>query len=280
MTKLIKTIEELHKELESLPKPVGLVPTMGALHNGHISLIKAASEECKTVIVYVFVNPLQFAPNEDYKEYPRDLDRDLKKCQENNVHILFAPPVEEVYQDESNKALVEVPYNLSSILCGKTRRNHFSGVATVIKRFIELIKPENIYFGQKDYQQVHVIKWLVKNFQFPTIVRECPIVREDSGLALSSRNKRLKGDQKEIALNLYKSLNYAKQNMKTGIFTPGKAILESIVFLSNVKGLEVEYFEARKNEDLSEVSDKERKNFRFFIAAKVGDVRLIDNIEV
>ena len=282
MTLQIKTISELKDKLKQCNTPLGLVPTMGALHEGHISLIKKAKEECKTVVVYVFVNPLQFGANEDFTTYPRDLESDLKICRKLAVDYIFTPTSEEIYPDleEAKTNAIHPPEALRTILCGKTREGHFSGVATVIKRFIDIVQPHNIYFGEKDLQQLYVINWLIKKYNLPTTVKPCPTIRESSGLACSSRNQYLSKNEKLIAAALYKALKLAKQNTRSGIFTIKKAILESLIFLSQFPEIKVDYFEARNKEDLSLVADNLKNGFYYLIAAKINNTRLIDNIEV
>ncbi len=281
MTALIKATSEIKDILAKEKRPLGFVPTMGALHDGHISLIKAAREECKLVVVSIFVNPLQFAPNEDFKKYPRNLENDLKVCNENTVDYVFAPDEKEIYPDESSKnKSIESPKELTGILCGKTRIGHFQGVATVVKKLFDIVQPDYAYFGEKDLQQLYVIKWLVKEYNLPIFIRSCPTVREPNGLAVSSRNQYLTLEQKKTAANIYESLKSAKYNMRIGIFTVSKAILESLIFLSQYPEIKVEYFEARDKDLLAKVDENRRKGFYYFVAAKVGNVRLIDNIEV
>lgn len=280
MALLIKTIDDIKSELSKSSKPIGFVPTMGALHEGHISLIEAAKKQCITVVVSIFVNPLQFGPSEDFEKYPRDLENDLKICKENNVDIVFVPDENEIYPSCSDKELICPPENISGILCGKTRKDHFSGVAIVIKKLFDIICPDIAYFGKKDLQQLYIINWLVQEYNLPVKIVSCPTMREKNGLALSSRNKYLTSGQKDIAANLYKSLKLAKENTKLGIFTVHKAIIESLIFLSQIPEIKVEYFEAMDKENLSEVSEEKTNNFYYLIAARVNGVRLIDNIEV
>jgi len=280
MTKLIKTIHDFKQN--SFNEPIGLVPTMGALHEGHFSLINAAKKECSTVIVYIFINPLQFGEGENYDIYPRDLDSDIEKCKKINVDFVFAPETSEIFPD-ANKVknnLIKPPSELSSILCGKTRINHFDGVATVVKRFLNIVNPDNVYFGKKDLQQLYIIYWLIKEFKLKTIVKDCPIVREKGGLAYSSRNNHLDEKQKEIASNIYKALKLAKDNVRSGMFSIQESILESLVHLTKHSDIKVEYFEARNKNDLTEVNGKVQSGFYFLTACNVGNVRLIDNIEV
>ena len=282
MTSLIKSIQDIKNVIAKCAKPLGLVPTMGSLHAGHISLIKTAKSECKTTIVYIFVNPLQFGPNEDFNEYPRDLAHDLKTCEENNIDFVFAPEINEIYPDieAAKRNLIKPPDNLVNILCGKTRKHHFGGVATVVKRFFEIIEPNFVYFGEKDLQQLYIIKWLVKEFNLPITIKSCPIAREHTGLAYSSRNEYLSSGEKIIAASLYKALKLAKENTRSGIFPSNKAILESLIFLSHFPEIKVEYFEAKDKTNLADVSIDIKRGFYYLIAAKIGNVRLVDNIEV
>lgn len=280
MTVLIKTIDEIKSVLAKVNRPVGFVPTMGALHAGHVSLMVAAKEECKTTVVSNFVNPLQFGPGEDYERYPRDLENDLNICKGQNVDYMFVPDEKEIYPDINKIQVINPSKALTSILCGKTRKGHFSGVATVIKRLLEIIEPDYIYFGEKDLQQIYVIRWLVNEYKIHTFVRACPIIREKNGLACSSRNAFLTKEQIKIASNIYKALQLAKQNVKSGMFTPTKAALESLIFLSKFPEIKVEYFEVRDKNNLDEINEDKVKGFYFLIAVKIGNVRLIDNIEI
>ena len=280
MTALIKTINEIKNVLAKAERPVGFVPTMGALHAGHISLISIAKEECKTVIVSDFINPLQFGPEEDYERYPRDLEGDLNICKEHNVGYVFAPDEKEIYPDNDKTQNINPPTNLTNILCGKTRKTHFSGVATVVRKFLKIIESDYVYFGEKDLQQTYIVRWLVNEYKIHTFVRSCPIIREENGLACSSRNKFLTKEQIKKASNIYKALQLARQNVRSGIFTPHKAVLESLIFLSKFPEIKVEYFEARDKNNLNEINENKIKGFYFLIAATIENVRLIDNIEV
>lgn len=280
MATIIKSAKDITSVLAQSERSIGLVTTMGALHDGHISLIKASKFDCKTTVVSIYVNPLQFGPNEDYKTYPRDLKSDLKICEENNVDYVFVPDDNEIYPGDNKENIVKPPISLASDLCGKTRINHFSGVSTVVKRLFEIVQPDYSYFGEKDLQQLYVVKWLVKEFNLPIFVRACPTVRESSGLAFSSRNLNLSAKEKEIASNLHKALVMAKKNIRSGFFNLSKSILESLIFLSKFPEIKVEYFEARDKNDFSKVDDEKKEGFYLLIAAKVGKTRLIDNVEI
>ncbi len=280
MATIIKSAKDITSVLAQSERSIGLVTTMGALHDGHISLIKASKFDCKTTVVSIYVNPLQFGPSEDFQTYPRDLKNDLKICEENNVDYVFVPDDNEIYPDDTKKDLTMPPANLYSDLCGRTRTNHFSGVSTVVKRLFEVVQPDYSYFGEKDLQQLYIVRWLVKEFNLPIFVRACPTVRESNGLAFSSRNLNLSAKEKYIASNLYKALVMAKKNIRSGFFNVSKSILESLIFLSKFPEIKVEYFEARDKNDFNKVDDGKKEGFYFLIAAKVGKVRLIDNVEV
>ena len=283
MTKLLKTISEVKAVVNKNTRPIGLVPTMGALHKGHISLIEQCVKESKMSFVSIFVNPTQFSQGEDFEKYPRELESDLEICSKSNVDYVFAPSVQEIYSEAKEVEKTEMilpPENLSNILCGKTRKNHFSGVATVVRKLFGIFESDFAYFGKKDLQQLYVVNWLVNNYKSPTLVKECETIREANGLAYSSRNKYLAEDQKVLASNLYKALKLAKQNARSGLFTPREAILESLVFLARFSEIKVEYFDARSKEDLKEVLENTKSGFYFLLAARVCGVRLIDNIEI
>lgn len=280
MVSVHKTIQEIKNITSQATRPIGFVPTMGALHPGHESLIRTCRDECKTVVVSIFVNPLQFGPGEDFEKYPRDLKRDLNICEENKVDYLFVPDEREIYPDTNKIEFIHPPEELTNILCGKKRKDHFSGVATVVKKLFSIVEPDYAYFGEKDLQQLYIVRWLVKTFQLPVFVRGCPIIREVNGLAFSSRNRYLNPEQQELASNVYKSLLLARRNVRSGIFTVNKAILESLIFLSQFPEIKVEYFEARDKENLEPVKENKVKGFYFLTAVHLYGVRLIDNIEV
>ena len=214
---LVHTIDEVKntvKEWKNLK--VGLVPTMGALHEGHLSLIKKAKETCDKVVVSVFVNPIQFGPSEDFDKYPRTLDKDMELCNSVGVDLVFAPTPKEMYGEGnrlSNDTLTYVcpPFFYVNKLCGKTRVGHFDGVCTVVLKLFNIVQPNYGFFGQKDAQQVIIIKKMVKDLNVPIEIIQCPIVREESGLALSSRNKYLSEEGKKDALVLSQIL----RNIKT-----------------------------------------------------------------
>lgn len=280
---LVHTIKEVREQIKEWKKAgltVGLVPTMGALHNGHLSLIKKAVEKCDKVVVSVFVNPIQFCPGEDLDKYPRTLEADQKLCESNGVNIVFAPTPSEMYGDcqmRTNDFLTYVipPFFYVNKLCGKSRVGHFDGVCTVVNKLFNIVQPDFAFFGQKDAQQLIIIKKMVKDLNIPVEIIPCPIVREESGLALSSRNKYLSEEDKIQALALSKILNNIKNCYKKGI-TDVEALKETAYqFLNDHHDLE--YLEFMNEENLDEMTTAD-DHTRVFIACKVGRVRLIDNI--
>ena len=280
---LVHTIKEVREQIKEWKKAgltVGLVPTMGALHNGHLSLIKKAVEKCDKVVVSVFVNPIQFCPGEDLDKYPRTLEADQKLCESNGVNIVFAPTPSEMYGDcqmRTNDFLTYVipPFFYVNKLCGKSRVGHFDGVCTVVNKLFNIVQPDFAFFGQKDAQQLIIIKKMVKDLNIPVEIIPCPIVREESGLALSSRNKYLSEEDKIQALALSKILNNIKNCYKKGI-TDVEALKETAYQFLN-DNHDLEYLEFMNEENLDEMTTAD-DHTRVFIACKVGGVRLIDNI--
>lgn len=280
---LLHKIDEVRAQVKEWKKQglvVGLVPTMGALHNGHLSLIKKAVEKCDKVVVSVFVNPIQFCPGEDLDKYPRTLEADTKLCDDAGVSIVFAPSPNEMYgegQMRTNDFLTYVipPFFYVNKLCGKSRVGHFDGVCTVVNKLFNIVQPDYAFFGQKDAQQLIIIKKMVKDLNIPVEIVPCSIVREESGLALSSRNKYLSDEDKKEALVLSKILNNINSCYKKGV-TDVEALKETAYGFLN-EHHELEYLEFMNQEDLEEVS-KADDNTRVFIACRVGGVRLIDNI--
>ena len=280
---LSHNIEEVRAEVKRWRKEgltVGLVPTMGALHDGHLSLIKKAKETCDKVVVSDFVNPIQFGPSEDFDKYPRTLDADMELCNKEGVDIVFAPSADEMYglgQRLSNDTLTYVcpPFFYVNTLCGKSRTGHFDGVCTVVLKLFNIVQPDYAFFGQKDAQQVIIIKKMVKDLNVPIEIVQCPIVREESGLALSSRNKYLTEEGKKDALVLSKILNNIKTCYQKGI-TDTNALKETAYsFLTEKQDLE--YLEIVDKITL-ENKIKADDNSIALIACRVENVRLIDNI--
>lgn len=277
---LIHKIEELRKiRKEWNGLKVGIVPTMGALHEGHLSLIKKAKASCDKVIVSVFVNPIQFGPSEDYDKYPRTLDKDYELCCKEGVDIVFAPSPDEMYGggrlSNDNLTYVCPPFFYVNKLCGKSRVGHFDGVCTVVLKLFNITQPDCAFFGQKDAQQVIIIKKMVKDLNVPISIVQCPIVRESSGLALSSRNKYLSEEGKKDALVLSNILNNIKSCYLKGI-TDIKALKETAYSFLNEKH-DLEYLEIVDRDTLEE-KEKADNNSIALIACRVENVRLIDNI--
>lgn len=275
---IISTIEETRKTIQDWKKQgliIGFVPTMGALHIGHESLIRKARQECDKVIVSIFVNPIQFGPNEDYNHYPRQLDSDAKSCINNKADLIFAPTVEEMYPEKEYLTKVCPPEFFQNKLCGNSRPGHFDGVATVVLKLFNIIQPDKAYFGQKDAQQLIIIKKTCRDLSLPVEIIGCPIIRDTDGLACSSRNAYLSTEARQKALSLYKTLDKVEElylcgiNSKDEIFKTAKQCLES--------GVELEYLEANDLNTLESI-DTIKPDTLISIAARVGGVRLIDNI--
>lgn len=254
---------------------VGLVPTMGALHAGHESLIKKAKETCDRVIVSIFVNPIQFGPKEDYNIYPRILKKDQDICDKNNVDIIFHPEVKEMYPDMDNLTIVNPPDSFKNKLCGLTREGHFDGVATVVLKLFNIIQPDKAYFGQKDFQQLIIIKKLCRDLNISAEIIGCPIIREKDGLALSSRNQYLSTESRKEALILYKILQEIYNYYISDYKESNKIFPEILKKYSNAD--KIEYLKIYEQENFKETNILS-PGCIVVIAAKIGGVRLIDNI--
>lgn len=259
---------------------IGLVPTMGALHAGHASLIKKAKETCDKVVVSVFVNPIQFGPNEDYNKYPRTLENDKKLCDESGVDIVFAPTPNEMYGEnkklkDTDLTFVCPPYKLVDCLCGKSRVGHFDGVATVVFKLFNIVTPDYAFFGQKDAQQLFILKQAVKDLDLNVEIVACPIIREEDGLAMSSRNTYLSKEERMEALTISKALREIQKTYVGGI--DDAKILFDVAVATISKNVEIEYIEFR-NFDTFDKIEKISENTLVAIAVRVGKTRLIDNI--
>jgi pantoate--beta-alanine ligase len=246
-------------------KTVGLVPTMGALHEGHASLIRRARKDCDKVAVSIFVNPAQFGPNEDYTRYPRTFAADQKLCAQAGADAIYAPAAGDVYP-EGFKTDVEVGGGLSTTLEGAVRPGHFKGVATVVLKLFNAASPHLAYFGEKDWQQLQVIRTMARDLDLPIKIIGCPIIREKDGLALSSRNRYLSAPDRAKAGALYQSL-------KTGSPQKARALLEA------VPGLSIDYLALVDADTLKEAGPQTRRR-RFLGAVRLGGTRLIDNVPV
>jgi len=256
---------------------VGFVPTMGALHAGHLSLIQAAREECDFVVVSIFVNPTQFGPNEDFTKYPRNAETDFKLCAEAGVDVVFQPTVETIYPS-GYATFVDVT-GLSDVLEGKFRPGHFRGVATVVLKLFHIVPADFAYFGQKDYQQQTIIRRMCAELNLPIEIRVCPTVREADGLALSSRNVYLNAEERRSALALMRSLHLARELISSGGKDLANVRQEMFELLTKTPRVRAEYATLIHPETLDEVSDV-LPRLVAVVAARVGATRLIDNLVI
>jgi pantoate--beta-alanine ligase len=276
----LRTKAELRSALEPARRQgqtIGLVPTMGYLHEGHLSLIRAARAECDLVVMSLFVNPTQFGPGEDLDRYPRDEERDLRLAAEAGADLVFAPPVSEVYAPDASTA-VEVTGPLTNVLDGDSARRgpeHFRGVTTVVAKLFNLVGPDVAYFGQKDAQQAVVIRRMVRDLDFPVRVEVLPTVREADGLAMSSRNAYLEPADRERATALSRALGAAEQEALAGSLADGLAAARRELAAA---AIEPEYLEARDAETLEPVEWLADRPVLVLVAARVGAARLIDNV--
>lgn len=257
---------------------VALVPTMGNLHSGHISLVDLAREHAERVVVSIFVNPTQFGEGEDFDKYPRTLERDTRRLRKISADLIFAPAVETMYPFGLEDATrVSVP-RLTENFCGATRPGHFDGVTTVVARLYALVQPDVAVFGQKDYQQQLVIRHMTTDLNLPVKVVTGETVREDSGLAMSSRNQYLSDEERETAPLLYATLNHAGEELQNGRRNFAELEKESTAALAEA-GFDVDYFAIRRAQNL-EIPDRDCDELVLLAAAQLGDARLIDNIVV
>jgi pantoate ligase / CMP/dCMP kinase len=285
---IFKTIAGLRCYLKANKQDnlIGLVPTMGALHQGHESLIKRAISETDLVVVSIFINPLQFNPQEDLNKYPRQLERDIKTCEEWGVNVIFSPELDEIYEQKdtsitteslTNTTQVIPPQFMMNILCGKSRPGHFEGVATIVIKLFNIVQPNIAYFGEKDGQQLTIIRRLVKDLNIPIEIKGCGIIREESGLALSSRNQYLNPIEKEKASILYRSLHIAKMAFQNGE-RDGKILINLVAQkLKSVTEIHIDYINLVDCETLEPLTKIETRGL-LAIAVYLGKTRLIDNI--
>jgi|SRR5579863_5157695 len=276
--KIFTTIGEIRaasREARRAGKRLGLVPTMGALHEGHLSLIRAAKESCQVVTASIFVNPTQFGPNEDLARYPRPFERDRELLEKEGVDLLFAPAVEEMYpRGAVTWVTVE---ELSGKLDGGSRPGHFRGVTTVVAKLLHVVEPDAAFFGQKDAAQVAIIRRMVRDLNFPVEIVVCPIVRETDGLAMSSRNSYLDPQQRKHALVLQRSLMRVKQMAGEGEDEAAKLIAAAKEVMAGEPAVRLDYFEIVDPDSLDPITDV-AKGALVAVAAYVGTTRLIDNV--
>lgn len=277
--KVIHTIKDLQAELSVLKaqgKKVGLVPTMGALHAGHASLVKRSVNENEVTVVSVFVNPTQFNDKNDLVKYPRTLDADCKLLEACGATYAFAPSAEEMYPEPDTRQFSYAP--LDTVMEGAFRPGHFNGVCQIVSKLFEAVKPHRAYFGEKDFQQLAIIREMVRQMQFDLEIVGCPIVREEDGLALSSRNARLSAEERENALKISQTL------FKSRTFAATHTVSETLKFVEDaiaaVPGLRLEYFEIVDGNTLQKVDNWNQTSYVVgCITVFCGDVRLIDNIK-
>lgn len=256
---------------------VGFVPTMGALHEGHAALMRKARESCQNVVVSIFVNPMQFGPNEDYARYPRTFDRDVELCRLEGVDAILHPSVEEIYPSPIAEIThVVPPERLVKRLCGLFRPGHFEGVATVVMKLFAIAQPEVAFFGEKDYQQLTIIKQMVSDLNLDMRIEGVPTVRESDGLALSSRNAYLTSDQRKLAPRLQATISRVKDQILQGKLAVDEAVASGKKQLSE-SGFDVQYLEVVDAETLSTLKQAFTP-LVVLVAAKLGAVRLIDNV--
>lgn len=279
-TQLVRTIPEIRNRLE-LPRMrghvIGLVPTMGALHAGHAALIERARRDCQTVVVSIFVNPIQFDRPDDYEAYAIDLAKDMDACDTLGVDFVFAPSAQEMYP-EPPRTLVEVE-GVSEHLCGKFRPGHFRGVSTVVAKLFHIVGPDRAYFGEKDAQQLAVIQRMVADLNIPVEIVSVPTVREEDGLALSSRNRRLTHEERNLAPALYQALQLGADCIRKGSTSAEQVRTAALSDLQKHPEFGVEYLEVVDPSNMTPV-ETIRGPVRIATAAWLGSVRLIDNVLV
>ncbi|HHG74174.1 MAG TPA: pantoate--beta-alanine ligase [Persephonella sp.] len=271
-------MKQITKRLKKEGKTIGFVPTMGYLHEGHVSLIRCSKKDNDITVVSIFVNPIQFGKNEDLDRYPRDLERDVEICTKEGVDYVFYPSADEMYP-EGFSTYVEVE-GITQRLCGAFRSGHFKGVTTVVAKLFNIVQPDRAYFGEKDYQQLKVIQKMVRDLNIDVEVIGCPLIREKDGLALSSRNKYLTPEERKSALSISRALFRAKQMFESGEKDPSKVIDEVKRIISSqplVK--EIQYVEVVDPERLTPKKKLEKGDV-VAVAVFVGNTRLIDNIKL
>jgi pantoate--beta-alanine ligase len=279
VTLVLKTAAQVRAfcaDLKQQRKTLALVPTMGFLHAGHVSLMREAKQRCDAVAVSIFVNPTQFGPNEDLSRYPRDFEGDIKQCEGAGVEVVYAPSQTEVYPP-GFQSFINVEH-LSTGLCGEKRPGHFRGVATVVAKLLALFRPDVALFGEKDFQQLQVIKRLNRDLDLGAEIVGLPTIREPDGLAMSSRNKYLSEGERHSALAIWRSMQEAKRLVQSGE-TSSALVIAATVRRLDAAGFRVDYVDIRGSVELK-FQEKIEAPARIFIAAFMGQTRLIDNMEI
>lgn len=281
-TQIIRDAQKLSEfahQAQKSGKTIGLVPTMGYLHEGHLSLIRAARQKADVVIVSDFVNPTQFGPAEDYATYPRDEQADFEKCQSCGADVLFIPTVETLYPNGQDSTWVEVS-KMGNILCGATRPGHFRGVATVVTKLLWLSRADYAFFGEKDYQQLTILRRMAQDLGCPTQIIGMPLVREADGLAMSSRNVRLTPDERKQALSLSQGIKAARERFQHGVRSVRELTQAAQDIIQAQKDTAIQYISIADPDSLDIFTDTVPEHAIMLLAVKVGAVRLIDNMRL
>ncbi len=274
----VKAMQDWCREQKKQGKSIGLVPTMGYLHAGHVSLVRAARRDCDIVVVSIFVNPIQFGQGEDYETYPRELERDSALLVKENADAIFAPEVKDMYPSGYD-TFVEVFGGITAKMCGASRPGHFKGVTTVVSKLFHICQPDRAYFGQKDAQQLLIIKKMVSELNFPLEIVRMPIIRESDGLAMSSRNVYLNEEERQQALVLNQALKMTETDIRDGERNI-KKIRQKIQDMIETRPLaRIDYIEISSGQDLSELEEIQGEVL-IALAVKFGNTRLIDNLLV
>ena len=274
--KTFSSYKKLITELKNRKGSLGLVPTMGSLHDGHISLVEKAIQQNANVIVSIFINPTQFERERDLKNYPVNLNGDLNQLKSFNNVLVFVPSIKELYPNHIEAKEYDFG-KIDKIMEGKARLNHFNGVATIVEKLIYIFKPDFAYFGEKDFQQLAIIKSLINQIGVKTKIISCPTIREDDGLAMSSRNQLLNKEDRKKAILLYKALLEAKELMHS--LSPLEIEKTISAKFTNIEHIKLQYFNILTDKSFSRIKNTNyRERYRAFIACQIGNVRLIDNI--
>ena len=273
--KTISTIQEFRKWRKGITGPIGFVPTMGALHAGHLSLVEESIATCQNTIVSIYLNPAQFSPGEDLNRYPKTIDADIKKLSSFQVDCVFLPNDSEMYPKEFSTQIQE--NSLSSVLEGNSRPEFFTGVITIVAKLFNIIEPTHVFFGEKDAQQLHIIKKIISDLNYSIEVVSCPIIREKNGLAMSSRNEYLNNAERKIAATIQQALQEGKNLIISGERN-SRIIRDKIINTINTeKLLRIDYVSVADSKTLMEISDKIKKDVLISVAVYLGEIRLIDN---
>ena len=277
ITGSIEKVRKISRKETKLGKIIGFVPTMGALHEGHLSLVRRARKECDFLIASIFVNPTQFGVGEDYQRYPRNFYRDKKQLRAEGVDLLFSPGANTMYPSSGGTSVYAYENDLSSLLCGKSRPGHFKGVCTILIKLFNIVRPDIAYFGQKDYQQTLIVKKLIKDFNFPIKIRVLPTIREIDNLAMSSRNAYLKGQARKSSRCLYEALILAKELIESGQRDSKRVISQMKQLVKSRELARIDYIEIVDAENLKRVN-RIKSKVLIALAVYIKKVRLVDNI--